>query len=397
MRRGSRLMPNAQAAGAAPCAPGVRFGDSPWKWGTKTTTDGRLHREQAGLPGRTEAFLANAREIGAPTAVCARHGLVGVFPADEEEACDPAMPLPERGLAISRAMERAMRVRRRDYIVNLTPTRGPSADVGSAYEMGFMRALGRPIFAYSTTPARSSTTAAFCGGKVRRADRGARGSGRHGNRATLHDNLMLAGSVAASSGCLITATVRPAERYTSLAVFERLRRTRGCHVAPRTAFPGGQPLHVSFGRPCFCAIAPRPQNASSRSGSAGCSRWGCCGTRAGGWPCVRRVTAGPPDWDGWNLRNRLSVAHRRLPRHRTNGSVSTPGRASTPTGGHTSLAGALPRLTLPDADPLPHSTCSRPVCIGDRAPAPPKPSRPPPSIRGLSTAADKPADAAFGT
>jgi nucleoside 2-deoxyribosyltransferase len=34
-------------------------------------------------------------------------------------------------------------------IVNLTPFRGPSADVGSAYEMGFMRALGRPIFAYS--------------------------------------------------------------------------------------------------------------------------------------------------------------------------------------------------------------------------------------------------------
>jgi nucleoside 2-deoxyribosyltransferase len=34
-------------------------------------------------------------------------------------------------------------------IVNLTPFLGPSADVGSAYEMGFMRTLGRPIFAYS--------------------------------------------------------------------------------------------------------------------------------------------------------------------------------------------------------------------------------------------------------
>ena len=34
-------------------------------------------------------------------------------------------------------------------IVNLTPFRGPSADVGSAYEMGFMRALGRTIFAYT--------------------------------------------------------------------------------------------------------------------------------------------------------------------------------------------------------------------------------------------------------
>jgi nucleoside 2-deoxyribosyltransferase len=30
-------------------------------------------------------------------------------------------------------------------IVNLTLFRGPSADVGSAHEMGFMRALGRDL------------------------------------------------------------------------------------------------------------------------------------------------------------------------------------------------------------------------------------------------------------
>ena len=41
-------------------------------------------------------------------------------------------------------------------IVNLTPFRGPIADVGSAYEMGFMRALGRSIFAYSNMAGRSS-------------------------------------------------------------------------------------------------------------------------------------------------------------------------------------------------------------------------------------------------
>ena len=92
-----------------------------------------------------EVFLRNAREIGArKRAICERHGLVGVFPADEENAFDPTLSLHERALGISRAMERVMR----DcdaMIVNLTP----SADVGSAYEMGFMRALGRPIFGYS--------------------------------------------------------------------------------------------------------------------------------------------------------------------------------------------------------------------------------------------------------
>ena len=37
-----------------------------------------------------EVFLSNAHEVGArKRAICERHGLVGVFPADEEDACDP--------------------------------------------------------------------------------------------------------------------------------------------------------------------------------------------------------------------------------------------------------------------------------------------------------------------
>ena len=32
-----------------------------------------------------EVFLVNARDVGArKRAICARHGLVGIFPADEE-------------------------------------------------------------------------------------------------------------------------------------------------------------------------------------------------------------------------------------------------------------------------------------------------------------------------
>ena len=173
-----------------------------------------------------EVFLANARDIGArKRALCQRHGLVGVFPADEEEACDPALPLSEWGLAISRAMESLIAMRGCDaMIVNLTPFRGPSADVGAAYEMGFMRALGRPIFAYSND-ARPflDRVAAFCNGAVR-----ARPSGEHEDPDGmaiepfgLHDNLMLAGGVIASGGCIIAEAVPNAERYTSLAAFER--------------------------------------------------------------------------------------------------------------------------------------------------------------------------------
>lgn len=171
-----------------------------------------------------EVFLANAREIGArKRAICARHGLTGVFPADEEGGRDSALSLPEQGLAISAAMERAMRSCDA-MIVNLTPFRGPSADVGSAYEMGFMRALGRPVFAYSNDGRPFlERVAAFCGGALRRRPTGEHEDpdGMAVEPFTLHDNLMLAGGVAVFGGCLIAETLPVAERYTALTLFER--------------------------------------------------------------------------------------------------------------------------------------------------------------------------------
>lgn len=171
-----------------------------------------------------EVFLANTHEIGArKRAICARHGVVGVYPADEECLRDPTLPPPERGLAISHAMERTMRGCHA-MIVNLTPFRGPSADVGSAYEMGFMRALGRPIFAYSND-ARPflDRVAAGCGSALRQ-----RPTGEHEDPDgmaiepfALHDNLMLAGGIIGSGGCLVAEQAPHAERYTSLAAFER--------------------------------------------------------------------------------------------------------------------------------------------------------------------------------
>src|SRR5262249_45488921 len=143
-----------------------------------------------------EVFLANARDIGTrKRAICERHGLVGVFPTDEEDTCDLTLPLPERGLAISRAIERAMRGCDA-MIVNLTPFRGPSADVGSAYEMGFMRALGRPIFAYTNDDRPFfDRVVEFCGSTVRERPISMHedDDGMAIERFMLRDNLMLDG------------------------------------------------------------------------------------------------------------------------------------------------------------------------------------------------------------
>lgn len=171
-----------------------------------------------------EVFLPNARAIGAcKRVICERHALIGVFPGDEEGLCDPHQPPSEQGLAISRAMERAMRGCQA-IIVNLTPFRGPSADVGSAYEMGFMRALGRPIFGYSNDERPFlDRVIAFCGGAA-----SLRSTGEHEDTDgmviepfALQDNLMLAGGIAGSGGCIIAEAAPHADRYTSLAAFER--------------------------------------------------------------------------------------------------------------------------------------------------------------------------------
>jgi nucleoside 2-deoxyribosyltransferase len=171
-----------------------------------------------------DVFLSNAREIGArKRSICERHGLIGVFPTDEEDAGDPTLSLAEQGLSVSRAMERVMRSCDA-MIVNLTPFRGPSADVGSAYEMGFMRALGRPIFAYSNdNRPYLDRVVAFCGGVVRLRPAGEQEDpdGMAIEPFTLHDNLMLSGGIVSSGGCMIAEAVQHAERYTSLVAFER--------------------------------------------------------------------------------------------------------------------------------------------------------------------------------
>jgi nucleoside 2-deoxyribosyltransferase len=162
-----------------------------------------------------EVFLVNALEIGVRNrAICERRGLVGVFPGDEGDGCDPALPPPERGFAISRAIERIMQ----GYdamIVTLTPIRGPSANVGSAYEMGFMRALGRPIFADSNDD-RSfiDRVAAFCSGDVR-----LRPTGEHEDPDGMaiepfarHDNLILAGGVVASGVASPATRIVPSQK-----------------------------------------------------------------------------------------------------------------------------------------------------------------------------------------
>lgn len=96
-----------------------------------------------------EVFLPDARAVGAAKkALCARYGFEGRFPLDETLALEGLEPRAEARVIFD-ACVRMMRAC--DLcIANCTPFRGVSMDVGTAFEIGFMRALGKPVFGYTT-------------------------------------------------------------------------------------------------------------------------------------------------------------------------------------------------------------------------------------------------------
>lgn len=95
-----------------------------------------------------DVFLPDATAIGRrKREICAAHGLTGLFPLDNE--IDPTGA--DASMAIFQANTRMMQTADA-VIANLTPFRGPSADAGTVYELGFMAAQGKFCTGYSNIP-----------------------------------------------------------------------------------------------------------------------------------------------------------------------------------------------------------------------------------------------------
>lgn len=99
-----------------------------------------------------EVFLPDAIEIGRrKKALCVAAGFEGVFPLDLPVDL-AGLSRPEQAARIQAACEAQMRAC--DLaIANMTPFRGVSMDAGTAYEMGFMRASGKPVLGYTNVTA----------------------------------------------------------------------------------------------------------------------------------------------------------------------------------------------------------------------------------------------------
>ncbi len=155
--------------------------------------------------------------------ICTRHGLQGVSPLDELH------DEPESWATLPEARRIALRYEAHisgcaALIANLTPFRGPSADVGTVFEIGYMRALGRPIFGWSNSAAPfTERTCAFLGAAAVRGPDGAwqDDNGMLIEAFGLSDNLMIDAAIQASGGQLFTTTVDDASRWTDLAAFQR--------------------------------------------------------------------------------------------------------------------------------------------------------------------------------
>lgn len=169
-----------------------------------------------------DVFLRNAEEVAdAKRKLCSKHGFVGISPVDNEIDIS-GFSKSEAMLRISSANEQ--RIRDCQLIVaNLTPFRGPSADVGTAYELGFGRALGLPVFAYTNVHGDLlERTLRDLGAVVH-----SRLSGQFEDSHQMMiedfggvDNLMLVGAVL-GSGTEIVINGTPTEvRFTDLSGFE---------------------------------------------------------------------------------------------------------------------------------------------------------------------------------
>lgn len=166
-----------------------------------------------------DVFLPEAGAwAGRKKSICDRYGLIGLSPLDPL-AAEPVewAALPswhviglrnEAHIATADAM-----------IANVTPFRGPSADAGTVFEIGFMRALGRPIFGYATTarPFADRTLAVL--GEHHDAERDA--DQMLVERFGLFDNLMIVTGIIASGGELLAEELPAGQRWSDLSVFER--------------------------------------------------------------------------------------------------------------------------------------------------------------------------------
>lgn len=163
-----------------------------------------------------EVFRRDAAAIGEEMkALCAQHGFHGVYPL-EAELASGGEPLSRRIYETNIASIRACDA----VLANLSPFRGPSADAGTVFEIGYAIALGKPVFAHAEATGDYAARVARSLGPLRDAEgRLFAADGMSVEDFGLADNLMIVEAMRAQGWDIVSGETR--------AAFEEcLRRAR---------------------------------------------------------------------------------------------------------------------------------------------------------------------------
>src|SRR4030088_729716 len=178
-----------------------------------------------------DVFLPDAIEIGRRKAeICARYGLTGLYPLDN--AVD--LRGPEASLNIFKGNE-AMMQAADAIIANLTPFRGPSADAGTVYELGYMAGRGKLCLGYSNDPTMYADRVREFTDVTSRDGRLIDALGSTVEDFGLTDNLMMIHALDLHGCALVTPRQAPANIWHDLEAFETCLRMAGKRLASARA------------------------------------------------------------------------------------------------------------------------------------------------------------------
>jgi nucleoside 2-deoxyribosyltransferase len=176
-----------------------------------------------------DVFLPDGVDIGRrKVALCARHGLTGLYPLDN--AIDIAAK--DATLRIFRGNE-AMMIEADAIIANLTPFRGPGADAGSVYELGYMAGRGKLCLGYTNDPTPYADRVRKFTDVSSRDGRLADASGLMVEDFGLSDNLMMIHALDLHGRALVTPRQAPADIWHDLTAFETCVRMAAEWLASR--------------------------------------------------------------------------------------------------------------------------------------------------------------------
>jgi len=167
-------------------------------------------------------FLPDSTEIGrrklnafVMAGICAFHDLSGPYPLEnviDRKAADASLNIFKGNEAMMDAADA--------IIANLTPFRGPGADAGTVYELGYMAGRGKLCLGYSNDPSLYAERARQFTRVVSRDGRLVDADGLTVEDFGLSANLMMIHALDLHGCALVAPREKPADIWHDLTAFE---------------------------------------------------------------------------------------------------------------------------------------------------------------------------------